>query len=57
MATASSLGVWLDQTQVAELEQPRWPRIRLRYTKEALDGWPAEQPGDLLLIATRPDSR
>ena len=44
MATASSLGVWLDQTQVAELEQPRWPRIRLRYTKEALDGWPQNSP-------------
>ncbi|MGC1164880.1 MAG: HipA domain-containing protein [Solirubrobacterales bacterium] len=44
MATASSLGVWLGETRVAELEQPRWPRIRLRYTKEALDSWPQNSP-------------
>jgi len=44
MATANSLGVWLDETPLAELEQPRWPRIRLRYTKEALDSWPQNSP-------------
>jgi serine/threonine-protein kinase HipA len=44
MATASSLGVWLGETRVADLEQPRWPRIRLRYTDEALDTWPQNSP-------------
>jgi serine/threonine-protein kinase HipA len=44
MATGTSLGVWLDETRVAELEQPRWPRIRLRYTEEALDSWPQNSP-------------
>jgi serine/threonine-protein kinase HipA len=44
MATASSLGVWLGETRVAELEQPRWPRIRLRYTDEALAAWPQNSP-------------
>jgi serine/threonine-protein kinase HipA len=40
MATASSLGVWLGETRIADVEQPRWPRIRLRYTEEALGRWP-----------------
>lgn len=44
MATASSLGVWLDGIRVADLEQPRWPRIRLRYSEEALDRWPQNSP-------------
>ncbi|MGH2937857.1 MAG: HipA N-terminal domain-containing protein [Solirubrobacterales bacterium] len=44
MATASSLGVWLGETRVADLEQPRWPRIRLRYTEEALSSWPQNSP-------------
>jgi serine/threonine-protein kinase HipA len=44
MATANSLGVWQDRTRVADLEQPRWPGIRLRYTEEALDSWPQNSP-------------
>lgn len=44
MATASSLGVWLDGTRVADLEQPRWPLVRLRYGEEALDRWPQNSP-------------
>lgn len=44
MAIARRLGVWLGETRVAELEQPRWPRIRLRYSEEALDSWPQNSP-------------
>ncbi len=44
MATASSLGVWLGETRVADLEQPSRPRIRLRYTEEALTAWPQNSP-------------
>lgn len=44
MATASSLGVWLGGTRVAELEQPRRSRVRLRYTEEALAAWPQNSP-------------
>jgi serine/threonine-protein kinase HipA len=44
MAPASSLGVWLGDTRIAELDQPRWPRIRLRYTQEALGRWPQNSP-------------
>jgi serine/threonine-protein kinase HipA len=44
MATTNSLGVWLGETRVADLEQPRWPRIRLRYTDEALGRWPQNSP-------------
>ena len=48
MATASSLGVWLGEARVADLEGPRWPRIRLRirlrYTEEALENWPQNSP-------------
>jgi serine/threonine-protein kinase HipA len=44
MATPSSLGVWLGETRVADLKQPRRPRIRLRYTEEALARWPQNSP-------------
>ena len=44
MATASSLGVWLGETRVADLDQPRWPRIRVRYSEEALAAWPQNSP-------------
>jgi serine/threonine-protein kinase HipA len=44
MAAAGSLGVWLGETRVADLEQPRWPGIRLRYTEEALSAWPQNSP-------------
>lgn len=44
MATASSLGGWLGETRVAELEQSRRPSIRLRYSEEALDSWPQNSP-------------
>ncbi len=38
MATRTDrLGVWIEGVRVADLEQPRWPRIRLRYTEEALE--------------------
>jgi serine/threonine-protein kinase HipA len=40
----ASLGVWLDGLKVADLEQPRWPRIRVRYTDEALSHWPLNSP-------------
>jgi serine/threonine-protein kinase HipA len=37
MATkAKRLGVWLDGVRVADLEQPRWPQIRCRYTEAGL---------------------
>lgn len=38
------LGVWLDGRRVAELDQPKFPRIRLRYTEEALEAWPRNSP-------------
>ena len=38
------LGVWLDGIRVADLEQPRFPNIRLRYTDEAVDLWPLNSP-------------
>ncbi|HEY2717196.1 MAG TPA: HipA domain-containing protein [Solirubrobacterales bacterium] len=44
MATASSLGVWLGEIRVADVEQPRWPRISLRYAEEALASWPQNSP-------------
>lgn len=44
MATASSLGVWLDGNRIADLDQPRWPRLRLRYSEEALAAWPQNSP-------------
>jgi serine/threonine-protein kinase HipA len=44
VAPASSLGVWLGDTRIAELDQPRRPRIRLRYTEEALGRWPQNSP-------------
>ena len=38
MATRTDrLGVWIEGVRVADLEQPSWPRIRLRYTEEALE--------------------
>lgn len=44
MAKADRLGVWLDGTLVAELKQDRWPRIRCRYTEDALARWPRNSP-------------
>lgn len=45
MAPAGNrLGVWMDGTHVADLEQPRWPQIRCRYTDEALRSAPLNSP-------------
>jgi serine/threonine-protein kinase HipA len=44
MASVDSLGVWLGETRIAELEQPRPYRLRLRYTDEALAAWPQNSP-------------
>jgi serine/threonine-protein kinase HipA len=44
MATPDSLGIWLDGTRIADLEQARWPQIRLRYSDEALERWPQNSP-------------
>jgi serine/threonine-protein kinase HipA len=41
---AASVGIWLRGERVAELEQPRWPQVRVRYTQEALDRWPLNSP-------------
>lgn len=41
---APRLTVWLDGLPVADLEQPRWPRVRLRYSDEALGRWPLNSP-------------
>jgi serine/threonine-protein kinase HipA len=38
------LGVWLDGVHVADLEQPRWPAIRCRYTQAALEAAPLNSP-------------
>lgn len=38
------LGVWLDGGHVADLEQVRWPQIRLRYLDSALARWPQNSP-------------
>src|SRR4051812_23081400 len=54
MATLPSLGVWLGETRVADLEQPRWPRIRLRYSGEALAAWPQNSP---VISCSRPLGR
>lgn len=40
----SRLGVWMDGVHVADLEQPRWPQIRCRYTDEALRSAPLNSP-------------
>jgi serine/threonine-protein kinase HipA len=40
----NSLGIWLDGLKVADLEQPRWQRIRVRYTDEAQGRWPLNSP-------------
>jgi serine/threonine-protein kinase HipA len=44
MAAAGSLGVWLGETRIADLERPRRSRIRLRYAEEALGRWPRNSP-------------
>lgn len=44
MAKVRKLGVWLDGTRVADLEQRRWPEIRCRYSAEALERWPSNSP-------------
>ena len=38
------LGVWLAGERIAEFEQRRWPEIRCRYTRSALDGWNLNSP-------------
>jgi serine/threonine-protein kinase HipA len=45
MATrADRLGVWIDGVHVADLEQPRGPRIRCRYSDEGLRSAPLNSP-------------
>jgi serine/threonine-protein kinase HipA len=41
---ADSVGIWLRGDLVAELEQPRWPQIRIRYADGPLDRWPLNSP-------------
>lgn len=41
---ARELGVWRDGVLIASLEQIKWPRIRLRYTEEALARFPGNSP-------------
>jgi serine/threonine-protein kinase HipA len=41
---ASRLGVWLNGVRVADLEQPRRPLIRCRYSDEALRSAPLNSP-------------
>jgi len=44
MARGSRLGAWMDGARVADLEQPRWPQIRCRYSEEALRSAPLNSP-------------
>jgi serine/threonine-protein kinase HipA len=44
MTPPASLGVWLGESRIAELDPPRRLRIRLRYTEEALSRWPQNSP-------------
>jgi HipA-like protein len=41
---ADSLGIWLRGERVADLEQPRWPQIRVYYDEDAFDRWPLNSP-------------
>ena len=43
-ASPKQLGVWLDGVRVANLEQPRWPQIRCRYTEAGLAVAPLNSP-------------
>jgi serine/threonine-protein kinase HipA len=38
------LGVWLHGRHVADIEEGRFPALRLRYTDEALATWPGNSP-------------
>jgi len=44
MASRKRLGVWMDGMHIADLEQPRWPLIRCRYSAEALRSAPLNSP-------------
>lgn len=44
MASAERLGIWLDDTRIAELLPKRDRSIDLRYTEEALGTWPLNSP-------------
>jgi serine/threonine-protein kinase HipA len=41
---ADSVGIWLRGERVADLEQPRWPQVRVRYTDAVLDRLPLNSP-------------
>jgi serine/threonine-protein kinase HipA len=55
-ASPKHLGVWLDGVRVANLEQPRWPQIRCRYTEAGLAAAPLNSPllSCSLPLAARP---
>jgi serine/threonine-protein kinase HipA len=55
-ARSRCLGVWLDGVRVADLEQPRWPEIRCRFTEEGLEAAPLNSPllSCSLPLAARP---
>lgn len=55
-ARTKQLGVWLDGVRVADLEQPRWPQIRCRYTEAGLAIAPLNSPllSCSLPLAARP---
>lgn len=44
MAPAEGLGVWLDETRIAELLPRKGGAIDVRYTEEALRSWPQNSP-------------
>jgi len=44
MAPTDRLGVWLDDSRIAELLPRRDGSINLRYTEEALETWPLNSP-------------
>lgn len=44
MSPTNSLGVWLDDVRIAELERQRGGGIGVRYTEDALGLWPLNSP-------------